>query len=543
MEKFSFEKLDQLFESEPLTRIGTKFVRRISEATKEYMDKYFFQVDNGSIYFWNAEKKDFDVHSKESIIHVYLNRIPDDLRNWFFKENRKIYKVVSEINNIRVNEQNRTLNTFFGFKHTYKPYKEHSPRARKAVDIFLSYMKEVLVSGDETCHQYNLNWTANLCQGKKNCSALYFQGPQGIGKSTFSTALMIWVLGEKITVMGLPDHLRGKFNRILLGKVLVVYEEMPTFSENEWAGVSSLLKKNITEPKAMYEAKHENSFQADNVNNTILNSNLEALKDSEGRRYMLEPITTKRREDHVYFKTIDDACYNDEFGSAFFALMLERDTSKFHAQNDMPITKNKLNAFAERLRMEYKFLKEEYLFQKKGIATEGKLLYADYKTFCEGKNFKPLTYIQFNSKLAEINILHKKSHGVCKYKVSYEELKALADKYHWIHELDEFKPDEEVQAFDDDFESIIKQQKEEIRLLKLEIASLKSAENVDVNDDELIVAPPVVQKKVTKVIVKGKTPKPPVVSESEEEEEHVKPNIAPKKPKSKFPNAKYLFNL
>jgi hypothetical protein len=39
--------------------------------------------------------------------------------------------------------------------------------------------------------------------------------------------------------------------------------------------------------------------------------------------------------------------------------------------------------------------------------------------------------------MSDVNIKCKKSHGQNVYNVSYIELKAISDKFHWVHELDE----------------------------------------------------------------------------------------------------------
>src|SRR5690606_37590019 len=73
--------------------------------------------------------------------------------------------------------------------------------------------------------------------------------------------------------------------------------------------------------------------------------------------------------------------------------------------------------------------------------------------YCTSKGKKAYTKIKFSKKLEEIGIVYKKSHGQFKYNVPYADLKALADKNRWIHELDEFdetkKTDFSKCAFDD----------------------------------------------------------------------------------------------
>ena len=88
---------------------------------------------------------------------------------------------------------------------------------------------------------YIIKWTANVVRGNKNDSLLYLKGPEGIGKSKFSDFLSDHVLGRHNVCKSDAQPLKTAYNKILQGKLLVVFEELPTFSTSEWAGVSSKL--------------------------------------------------------------------------------------------------------------------------------------------------------------------------------------------------------------------------------------------------------------------------------------------------------------
>lgn len=506
-ENFSFDFLISVFEAQPVLKVGKKSIRIVSDECKAYMQKYFYVTKEGDHYFWEASKNDFKVYSQEKLEKIYLNRIPDELKHWYNKENRNIYELVSEINKPRVYD--RCINKFYGFKYTnIKKYSEYPEEIRNGVNVFLKYMKEVLCSDNEAEYQHIYKWVAALCQGKKTKMCPYLKGPEGIGKSTFTEFLMDWVLGQNICTLGTTDNLITANNARLCGKLLVVFEELPTFTDSAWEGVSSKLKGYIDQSGGLqvYADKYEKAFEAVNINNYIINTNVDALKNSEGRRYFILHISTKYRQNYEYFGNIKDSCFNKEVGEAFYALMRETDIRKFNAQ-DMPMTQNKLNAIAERLSPEYKFMKQEYVFNKKDLNVIARDLYNEYATYCTTQQFKPLQYTKFTTKLSEVNIHFKKSNGVYKYNMNYKDLKAIADKYYWIHELDEFVDDEEsiIPEIQDEKDKIIKDQKDEIALLKAEIAKLtKQLDPLEYgldNEEEVIVIKP----KAKTTIIAGET--------------------------------------
>lgn len=433
-QKFNFDTLKNKFYEEPIVTIGRKQIRKVSDSCIEYIAQYFFQSINDNYYFWNAENKQFVLHSKETMKNVYFSKLPDEINIYFFKERTTLYEVVSEVNKPRLYDNK--INLFQGFKHeNVKPYAEYSKKIRKAVELYLSYMKEVLCSNDQASFEYILKWTANMCKGKKNDSCLYMKGIEGIGKSSFSDFLKQYVLGGKITTNAGTDALRTTYNKKLCGMLLVVFEELPNFGDREWEGVSSTLKDFITGLMTWYSDKYEKAFEARNINNYIINANVEALKNSDGRRYFIVPLSTKRKGDFVYFGQLRDMCFNDDVGEAFFSYCLEIDTTHFKPQ-DMPTSIGKRNAIAERLDTVYEFLKQEFILKRKGISMQVNDLYDLYHTFCVDSCKKVLGKIKFCTKLRDVQIEYRPSNGKNVFVYTQEQLAKIADDGKWIHELD-----------------------------------------------------------------------------------------------------------
>jgi len=177
-----------------------------------------------------------------TIKDVYFSKMSDEINFWFFRENTKLYETIIDVNKPRID--GNKINLFPGFLHTtIKPFNQYSKKTQERVQLFLSYIREVLCSSNEEHYKYFLKWTADMCKGYKNDSCLYLKGPEGIGKSTFPDFLSEYVLGYKMTCPASSDVLLYRFNKSLCAMILAVFEELPTFSEREWSGATHNSRK------------------------------------------------------------------------------------------------------------------------------------------------------------------------------------------------------------------------------------------------------------------------------------------------------------
>jgi phage/plasmid-associated DNA primase len=207
------------------------------------------------------------------------------------------------------------------------------------------------------------------------------------------------------------------------------------FGKSEWESMSSTLKRMITSNRISLQNKGTKAYEAENINNYILLSNNDAIKDDEGRRYFILDVSTHRLEDDKYFSQLYNECFNDKVGEAFYHYLYTIDLEGYNAQK-YPLTQNKLDSFTKRLDNVYQFLKDEYILLKQPIKCTVNELYEQYKI--HGTNKKIYLKQDFNKKMEEINIKYYKSQGHNIYKASYEQLLDIANKRHWIHKLDEF---------------------------------------------------------------------------------------------------------
>ena len=410
--------------------------------TQTYISKYFIPLSSGMHAFFNNGKYELIDHN--TIKKTYFDRMPKQLSDYYFKQNTDIRTIEYEFGKPTLHDDK--LNLCPKLKHEHQPYESFSDEIKSKVQIMLGYVKEVLCSGEETHYMYLLKWLTNLIKGNKNDSILYLRSKQGYGKSTFFEFFSSFVLGNDLSLMSGSEPLLSKNNAILAGKLLVYFEELETFTTAQWMGVSSRLKKMATSSKMVYENKYEKPYEAKNINNYVILSNNDAIKDDDGRRYFILDISGHRQvihgsktetENKNYWSHVY-SCFNNDVGHAFYSYLYENiNITEFHPQS-FPTTKSKIDSYAKRLDLHESFLKHNYILNKLEIKCSVQELYDEFVIFCKTEQRTPNKKIDFGAKLKELGIEYYKSCGNNKYKISYEKLQEIATTRHWIHDIDDY---------------------------------------------------------------------------------------------------------
>ena len=115
---------------------------------------------------------------------------------------------------------------------------------------------------------------------------------------------MDYVIGKDLSLETGSEPIKSNFNSILGGKLLVVFEELENYNKSEWT-VSSRLKRWITSNKITLEKKGIDTHETENINNYILHSNNDSVKDDDGLRYNILDISCKRYADYEFLKIYD----------------------------------------------------------------------------------------------------------------------------------------------------------------------------------------------------------------------------------------------
>lgn len=414
-----------------------KFLKKVNELyddskkkSIEYVNEHLKPLSNGD--HVKVFNNNYEIVSYKLLNDTILQRLPDDIKKWYNKKNLEVLDVVNELGKPKLTED--TYNVAGEFKHTYKPYKDFSEEVKANVEIVIGYIKEVWAHNDDDMKTYILKWLSNMAKGNKNTSCLYLRGPRRIGKSWLCVFIRDYVIGQALSLETGSGPLINKFNTSLMGKLFVYFEELENMNDGEWNKLNSTLKRQVTSERICIEGKGENVIETKNNNNYMILTNNDCLKDDDGDRYVNLDINTKYKGDDDYFIALGEKVYNDEVGRAFFCYLLELDTKGFKPQKP-PMTKNKMDAMVKRLDGVYEFLKTYHVLPNVEIDKTVSDLYIDYKGSVEGKR-RPYGKHEFVRKMREININYYKSNKSLRYKVSIDELKQIAVKNKWLHELD-----------------------------------------------------------------------------------------------------------
>jgi hypothetical protein len=355
-----------------------------------YVYKYYFEVEKGDYFFYDVIKEELFYRTQKEFINEVANKIAKGAFEKYFMKNSKIYKITSTLDKPRVYEEDKQyfLNECKGFLHKkYKPYDEYSDEIKEGVEMMLDMIKQISCNSQEDVYDAYIKYLSQLCRGIKTEVIIYKKGEQGIGKSTETDFLINYVLGKDISLLSGTEPLTSNFNKCFLGKLFVVFEELPTFGPKEWEAVSSKLKTLTTEKTAQFRGLFKDPIQAENILNFMINTNVESLKNSDGRRIIILPLSSCKKGDYEYMNNIRNKCFNLEVGEAFYSYMMSIDITNYYAQKCFPDTENKLLAIANQLDPVEKFLKNNYVLKKRSIQDKSTDFYNEYKGFCSLQNF------------------------------------------------------------------------------------------------------------------------------------------------------------
>ena len=464
----------EFFSIEKLKDLEINGTLKDYQDAKNYIFSYFYESVNQTYYHYNVDIDDFEFYSAEDFKKSVLDKLIDKKFISSIKKNARIFTVVTQLGKPRIYSLNNRyyLNVAGAFLHNnVKKFDEYDTKTKNRVQMILDMMRDLSCNGDEEMFKAYMKYYGQIARGMKTEAVIYRKSPEGVGKSTETTFMLDYVFGHKVCLLcNSSDPLTSRFNKILLGKLLVVFEELPSFSDAEWNGVCSKLKSLCTEKRSTYEDKNEKRFEADNISNFQINTNMNALKEV-GRRIIVMDFSLKRKGDHTYFANIKKECYNKLIGEAFFSYLLtkisDEDCNVFYSQRDFPETRNKRLAIANSLISPYRFLKEEHVLQKVDIRNmKMKQVYDNYVTYCASKTIKPNGKIDFYRRLEEVGLQCKKTNGYDVYRTTQAELQKIAEREKWICEFDEESINDDEEILDDNDDTLTQENitlKEELK--------------------------------------------------------------------------------
>ena len=416
----------------------------ISDA-KKYIDNFIIPLDDGTHAIHNNNV--YKVIKDDVLKRTYFKRMSSELHKYYFSEKKDIRTITYDVNKPVLYDDK--LNLCPKIIQTYKKFSECSSKAQKQAHIMLDHIKTVWCSSNLESYNFTLKWLSNMIRGNRNDSCIYLKGPQGVGKSTPLEFIRAHVIGKLLSYQGGSNPIKSKFNSELSGKLMIMFEELENFNVSEWRSISSVLKRQITSPTLMIELKGCDAREEKNLNNYFILSNNNCITDDDGRRYFILDISTHRKiktkENIEYWQNLYD-CFNDECGQAFYSYLMTINLDKYNAQS-YPLTNSKLDSYGQRLGSVEKFIKDEYVLNRKGISKiTVATMHENYKMYCSDNNLKSVTKIEYNKILKDLGINYFASSSKNYYRVECEVLKSIAEGNHWLHNLDEYACEEKQQT-------------------------------------------------------------------------------------------------
>jgi hypothetical protein len=471
---------------------------------KSYISSYFFRV-NTVFYFWKPYEDKFIQLTQDEIRKNYLVKSMKKqfynsdgkqifkCSDWFFEEQDTEYCLRLNPSKPRIYEEKFTsqngaektincINLFAGFSHPIKDYNtEYTAEIKEKVNFILDHLKIVLCNKNRELFKYVVAWLSNIATGGKNETILYFRSGQGTGKSIFTEFLGLDVFKRLVAFSNNPDIVgQSSFNGRLEGKMLLVLEEIPVINRNMWFSLNNAMKHLITGKKIEIRNKNKKTKEMDNILSLIFTSNNNALKvSSDDRRIICMSISHSKVGDKKYFSKLNNKMRGQNVGEAFFNYLIEFSKNNNLTEilfGDKPMTDMKRELINDNLPNVLKFVKSEYVLQKKDLIISRKDLFEEFKMNSDFEDRHINSQYKFNQIFREANIKEKRVNinktQTIMFKYKHKELLKIFKDKNWITELDEFV--ENTDNREPSMEALVLKLKEENKKLKKEIREFKN---------------------------------------------------------------------
>jgi Family of unknown function (DUF5906) len=264
-----------------------------------------------------------------------------------------------------------------------------------------AHIKDILCSGIPEYFEYVMNWLARAVQKPSEAGevSLVLRGARGAGKGVFARAIGA-LFGQHFLHLSDARHLTGNFNAHLRDSCLVFADEAFYAGDKQHEGQ---LKRLVTEPTLMIEAKYANAVSVRNCLHLIVASNDDWVvpAGTDERRFFVLDVSSARQKDYEYFGSLE---LEEGGDAAMLHELLHRDLSAFNVR-DVPQTSGLLDQKVRSLRgfeaWWYEILadgtcpgavSDDGIFAAEmddwanRVKVDRKLLYEDYESFSKAKN-------------------------------------------------------------------------------------------------------------------------------------------------------------
>ena len=418
----------------------------IDEA-KTYVRQFFIKVANPpGILFWKHYDKTMIHYKIEDIKNYFIAPISNgnfEVQTWFLFDEITIYFRDMNITKGRLYQigNQMCVNSFHGFLHKIqKKFHDYPKDIQKKVELLWNHINIVWCSNEKELFDYNKNWICHMVSGRKMTTCLYLKSGQGTGKSAITEFLQSKVLGYNIVyVTSNPDCLFN-FNHQIYGKILLIFEELPSMSKNQWCVIGNALKHFVTGKTYTHKEKMKTDFETPNHLSIILCTNSNAIKiETDDRRMVVNDISHDKVGDYKYFDKIFEATNSDIVGEAFYFYCLEHaNLNKNFKEYPVPFSETKKDLIVENMHSLLIYIKERHVKQQEDIDMTFSDFYDNYVQYLTENKINIISKIAvskilFNYKLGLID-----GNGNVRYvKIKAIELYNIYNSKKWIHNIDD----------------------------------------------------------------------------------------------------------
>lgn len=321
------EKYHELAESQDILWVEERVTQELNKKHAAIHTDQFYVLTTKPNPILKIES--FKLESKESFKSTYENKLvmcPDGVQRskamiWLKSPLRREYNgiVFDPITDPRILEEQRLYNIWKGF--SYKPIQGDVSR-------YWDHVRDNICSGDTASYRYVRKWAALVFQRPDNVrTALVLCGSQGVGKNSFVNPLGK-LMGCHYAPLSNISELISHFNAHLTHAVLIHANEALWGGHRKDLGT---LKSMITEDMASIEAKGKDRIFVKNHRNLVVSSNEDwpVHLDHDDRRFFVLNVSSARKEDHEYFRAIDEQMQQGGYEALLYDLLHE-DVSTFN---------------------------------------------------------------------------------------------------------------------------------------------------------------------------------------------------------------------
>lgn len=269
---------------------------------------------------------DFTLESKQSFKNYYENKIvilPSGKNKtkadiWLKHESRREFDGII-FNPVKEGHSNNYYNLWKGFSKNSK---------KGNCSLFWQHVKENICNNNQEAYTFVRKWTSSVFQHPDEVhTGLILCGSQGIGKNSFVEPLGN-LLGQHYVLLSNVSELVSNFNYHLKYAVLIHANEALWGGNRKEIGT---LKAMITEKTCLIEGKGKDRIMVPNFKHVILSSNEDwpVHLDRDDRRFFVLSVSEAHKEDHAYFKAIQDQLDKGGYEALLYDLLHE-DLSGFN---------------------------------------------------------------------------------------------------------------------------------------------------------------------------------------------------------------------